>query len=116
MKPPGAWTAIDVGPASRSMRRNHYFRNKIMSAQPSPYVPVLCEFHDRLEAIATARKPVEISLSGDAGVVRQRVTTIMDVYARNGAEYLARGAGEIIRLDPIVVAAGEQLFPAKASQ
>lgn len=73
-----------------------------MSTLPSTYVPILCEFHDRLEAIATTRKPVQITYTDAKGVEQQRVATISDVYARSGAEYLATGSGETIRLDLIV--------------
>lgn len=78
-----------------------------MSTYLSPYVPVLCEFHDRLEAIASMRRSVDITFADDTGVVRQCLTTIADVYTRDGAEYLATGAGEIIRLDRIVAADGK---------
>lgn len=78
-----------------------------MNTHPSTYAPILCEFHDRLEAIATTRKPVLITFTDATGTVQQRVATISDVYTRNGAEYLATGSGETIRLDHIIAADGE---------
>lgn len=78
-----------------------------MSTHLSTYVPVLCEFHDRLEAIATMRKPVQVTFTDTTGTVQQRVATISDVYTRDGAEYLATGSGETIRLDHVIAADGE---------
>jgi Rho-binding antiterminator len=81
-----------------------------MSTQLPTYFPVQCEFHDRLEAIATTRKAVRITFTDTAGVVQQRVATILDVYARRGAEYLSTGSGETIRLDQVLAADDE--YPA----
>ena len=68
----------------------------------SPYTPVSCSFHDRLEAIATTRKSVRIVFrtpTGDA----QRNAGISDVFARNEAEYLVLSTGETVRLDQLLI-------------
>ncbi|MFC4528170.1 hypothetical protein ISN76_14200 [Dyella halodurans] len=80
-----------------------------MDIHPSTYAPISCEFHDRLEGIATARKLARISFLDAQGVVTHRMTTIADVYARGGAEYLATGSGETFRLDRILEVDGVRL-------
>ena len=81
-----------------------------MDTNPSIYAPISCEFHDRLEGIATARKLARISFLDAKGVATHRITTIADVYARDGAEYLATGSGETFRLDQILEVDGERLL------
>lgn len=75
-----------------------------MSTRLPTYTPIVCEFHDHLEAIAATRKAVEIVFTDATGAVQRRMATILDVYARDGAEYLAMGSGETIRLDHIIAA------------
>ncbi|WP_109127132.1 hypothetical protein [Dyella sp. C11] len=80
-----------------------------MNTNSCSYAPISCEFHDRLEDIATARKLVNISFIDATGADAHRSTTILDVYARDGAEYLAMGSGETIRLDRLLEVEGERL-------
>ncbi len=81
-----------------------------MDTNSSPYVPISCEFHDRLEDIATTRTLARISFLDATGVVSQCTTTIADVYARDGAEYLATDSGETFRLDRILEVDDEHLL------
>lgn len=74
------------------------------------YAPISCEIHDRLEDIATARKLVKIRFIDGTGADAHRSTTIVDVYAREGAEYLVTGSGETIRLDRILEVDGDHLL------
>jgi Rho-binding antiterminator len=80
-----------------------------MNTKLSHYAPISCEFHDRLEDLATLRKPACVSFLGDDGMPQQRNATITDVYARMGAEYLALSSGEIVRLDRLVEVDGVAL-------
>lgn len=84
-----------------------------MGDTPTPYIPVSCEFHDRLEDLATVRKQAAISYLDDDGAEQQRSAVIKDVYAREGADYLLLSTGETVRLDRLVEADGYKLadFP-----
>jgi Rho-binding antiterminator len=70
------------------------------------YVPISCEFHDRLEAHATTRRPTVVRFRDGAGAQQTRSACITDVYARGGAEYLAMSTGETLRLDQLVEVGG----------
>jgi Rho-binding antiterminator len=75
----------------------------------SPYHPIACEFHDRLEDHATTRRPTQIRFRDDQGVERSLSATITDVYARSGSEYLTTSTGETLRLDQLLEVDGERL-------
>lgn len=72
-----------------------------MSA-PSAYRPISCDFHDLLEAHVISCRPVRIDFRDLGGTAQQRHATISDVFARDGAEYLALGTGETVRLDQLL--------------
>jgi Rho-binding antiterminator len=77
---------------------------------PAPqYNPISCEFHDLLEALATTRKPAQILVRDEEGVERSLHAVIVDVYAREGSEYLSLDNGETIRLDRLVAVDGARL-------
>ena len=76
------------------------------TCQPD-YSPISCEFHDRLEDLATVRKLTRIRFRDRGGVLQQRDATIADVYSRAGAEYVSLSSGEILRLDQLVEVDGE---------
>ena len=80
-----------------------------MTMNSDHYVPINCEFHDVLESLATTRRPAQIKFRGVDGDVEQRDATIIDVYARDGIEYLAISTGEILRLDQLLEVDGEIL-------
>ena len=73
-----------------------------MTANPSTYHPISCDFHDLLEVLATARKHAQIRFCDGDGALQQRSATITDVFSRDGAEYLSIGTGETLRLDQLV--------------
>lgn len=73
------------------------------------YTPINCEFHDVLEALATTRKPAAIRFLDESGAAHLRTATVVDLYARNGVEYLSLSSGETVRLDRILEADGEIL-------
>ncbi len=80
-----------------------------MSGKLSTYTPISCEFHDRLEDLATLRKAASVSFVGDDGAQQQRTATITDVYASQGAEYITLSSGEVVRLDRLVEVDGVML-------
>jgi Rho-binding antiterminator len=67
-----------------------------------PYAPIDCSVHDRLEALATLRRPVTIRYRGSDGDGAVASGRIVDVGARSGAEYLRLDSGLELRLDRIV--------------
>jgi len=73
------------------------------------YHPISCEFHDRLEDLATLRKPAHISFRDECGANQHRDAVITDVFARNGQEYLSMSTGDILRLDQLVEVDGARL-------
>ncbi len=73
------------------------------------YNPISCVFHDRLEDLATVRRPTQIHYRDADGTLQQRTATITDVYSRGGAEYLTLKTGESLRLDHLVEVDGEKL-------
>ena len=77
-----------------------------MTTEPSPYIPISCELHDRLEDLATLRKPADIRYPDDAGVEQLCNAVITDVYARQGADYMALNSGVTVRLDRLLEADG----------
>ena len=73
-----------------------------MTTERTPYIPIDCEYHDALEAFATTRERVTIAFRNDGGETEQRDGTIVDVYARDGEEFLELDSGDRVRLDRLV--------------
>ena len=71
-----------------------------MNAAASPYRPIPCSAHERLELAVLRRQWLTLDVAGAA----QRVLPV-DVYTQNGAEWLrardASGASVIFRLDAL---------------
>lgn len=80
-----------------------------MTNDRTHYHPISCEFHDRLEDLATLRKRARIRFRDEGGSEQDRDTVITDVFAREGAEYLSMGTGETLRLDQLVEVDGARL-------
>ncbi len=72
------------------------------------YEPINCEFHDVLESLATKQQRTEVVFLDANGTVQQRATELRDVFARDGAEYLALASGETVRLDALVSVDGKK--------
>jgi transcriptional antiterminator Rof (Rho-off) len=76
--------------------------------QDEAYRPIACDFHDRLEAFATLRRRVRLTLKdGDAAGEGASVEgLIADIYTREDKrEFLRLDSGAEIRLDRILDAA-----------
>jgi len=71
--------------------------------QDDAYRPIACDFHDRLESLATLRRRVRLTLkAGDAGAA-SAVGMISDIYTREDKqEFLRLDNGAEIRLDRII--------------
>jgi len=82
------------------------------SAMPEPhepYSPINCEFHDVLEATATRRSVAQIRFVDEHGRAQARSAKIINLFARDGAEYLELDSGERIRLDRLLTIDGQRL-------
>jgi Rho-binding antiterminator len=68
----------------------------------SGYEPIACDFHDRLEALATLRRRVRLSLAaGDGeGLIEGRIEDIYTTESKE--EFIRMDDGSAIRLDRIV--------------
>lgn len=78
------------------------------------YIPISCSMHDKLLAHATKRQPCELVVEGDDAEKEPRLVAglIVDVFSRDGAEYLRLRDGDLIRLDKLVTVDGEEVLPA----
>lgn len=66
------------------------------------YIPVSCDFHDELEALATLRQECQIVYRNAADEVVEVQDRIVDIYAANKADFLKLKNGTEIRLDRLV--------------
>jgi len=73
------------------------------------YTPINCEFHDLLESLATRRRIAKIRFRDGEGTSQLCTAAIIDLYARNGAEYVSLSTGETLRLDQLLEVDGEVL-------
>lgn len=80
-----------------------------MTSARLPYHPISCEFHDRLEDLATLRKTVRIRFKDASGTDQERDVRISDVFAHDGEEFLLLSTGEHVRLDWLVEVDGARL-------
>lgn len=66
------------------------------------YVPVSCDFHDQLEALATLREVAQILYCDETGQEVEVSDYIVDVYAAHKADFIKLKNGAEIRLDQII--------------
>ena len=78
----------------------------------SDYTPVSCELYDKLEAIATLHRTSQITYQNQAGEDTDVETKIVDVYAKDGADYCKFEDGTVVRLDKLkaIEAGGEKVW------
>ncbi len=78
----------------------------------SDYTPVSCELYDQLEAIATLHRTAKITYHNAADEKKHIESKIVDVYAKDGADYCKLGDDTIIRLDRLaaIEAGGEKVL------
>jgi Rho-binding antiterminator len=71
------------------------------------YVPISCDLHDRLEALATLRKRCRIVYRTTNGETIGTFDTIADIYTKNKEEFAVLGSGESTRLDMLIEVDGQ---------
>ncbi|QBQ53438.1 hypothetical protein [Nitrosococcus wardiae] len=74
------------------------------------YVPINCNFHDHLEALATLRKQCRIVYQTADGKLIETFDTIADIYTKHKEEFAVLGSGEIIRLDTLKEVDGQSIY------
>lgn len=82
-----------------------------MRTPADAYRPIDCGVHDELLARATLGRPAELVYVGEDGVRHSVKDRIVDVFARDRAEYLRLASGLEIRLDKLVSLDGTPLPP-----
>ena len=70
-----------------------------MTPPAAPYVPVDCGFHDRLEAAVLCGAPVALVL--DDGGERLVTARVLDVFARDDADWADVDGIGLVRLDAV---------------
>lgn len=70
------------------------------------YVPISCDFHDQLEALATLRRECQLTYRNSADQLVEVRDRIVDVYAAHKADFLRLKDGTEIRLDHLVAVNG----------
>ncbi len=71
-----------------------------MTAQSEKYQSISCSYYDQLEAYATRRTVCTITYSANGEQTATGV--IVDLFAKEGAEYLTLDTGAVIRLDHLI--------------
>jgi Rho-binding antiterminator len=71
------------------------------------YVPISCDLHDHLEALATLRKRCRIVYRATTGEAIETLDTIADVYTKDKEEFAVLGSGTTIRLDMLIEVDGQ---------
>ena len=77
---------------------------------PADYAPIACGVHDRLESYAVRRTPVDVVWRDGTETRRQRAL-VADVFARDGADWVALSTGETVRADRLVSVDGVPVGP-----
>lgn len=67
-----------------------------------PYVPIDCDEHDVLLALASLRRPMRCTIRRPNGQVAELTGIIEDVYSSARAEYMRISDGSVVRLDHIL--------------
>ncbi len=70
------------------------------------YTPIDCNYYDRLEALATMARVARIEYRTDSDDTETVDDIIVNVFSRNGAEYISLKSGLEIRLDYLIAVDG----------
>lgn len=76
--------------------------NNGMNDDETAYRPVSCAFHDVLENHAMRKSGVLLRYFDHSGTACESRGVIVDVFAKDGADYLLTESGERLRLDRVI--------------
>jgi Rho-binding antiterminator len=65
------------------------------------YMPVSCDFHDKLESLSTLNRQCHIVYRDEGGAIQNLNGHIVDLYTENHAEFMKLNNGVTLRLDQI---------------
>lgn len=71
-------------------------------SESGAYHPIDCGLHDELQLRAMRGRPVAVRFVDADGTPHTRVDRLVDVFTKDGAEYVGTASGEVIRLDRLV--------------
>ncbi len=74
-----------------------------------PYCPISCDFHSELELLALRRTAIEIHYRNNDRAETTVHAPILDLYTRNGEEFLLLPGQKEIRLDCLISVNGLKL-------
>jgi len=69
---------------------------------PEKYIPIDCNFYDRIEAAIVQRKTVQLEYRNAKGQAASVETRLQDTQTKEGEEFLLLPSGEKIRMDRII--------------
>ena len=69
---------------------------------PEKYIPIDCNFYDRIEAAIVLGKTVRLEYRDDSGEAVVAETRLQDTLAKDGEEFLILPSGEQVRMDRIL--------------
>jgi len=73
----------------------------------TPYLPVSCDFHDELLALASRKEKVKVFIFNKKGTLDSISGLIIDVFTKNREEFLQIDTFTPIRLDKIITYNGK---------
>lgn len=75
----------------------------------SDYTPISCDLYDKLESMATLHRTGTMTYKGESGDIQEATDEIVDIYAKDGADYCKLSQGTVIRLDQLTaVSVGDE--------
>lgn len=84
-------------------------QDPVDATQDTPYRPIACATHDRLEAIAVKGREGVFIWESASGGTASAVSRIRDIKVQGGAEFLVLWDGTEIRLDRLRKVDGEEV-------
>ena len=79
------------------------------TAKSATYIPINCNYYDKLEAWAVLRQDVVIDHWLENGEEAQLKGRIVDFFIKEKAEYMKLADGQEIRLDYLIAVNGEEV-------
>jgi GNAT superfamily N-acetyltransferase/transcriptional antiterminator Rof (Rho-off) len=90
-----------------------FFRANALALSDGSYAPIACSLHDQLEAAATLRRPVALTVATADGSRTLTGERVVDIGTRAGAEYARLSSGLDVRLDRILSLDGVDVRPTR---
>ncbi len=79
-----------------------------MEKKNTGYKPIDCNLYDEVVLLIMRKQKIKIDYQNEAGEDLKAETTLKDVFARDGEEFILLENGEVIRLDRLVKIDGQE--------